>query len=236
MASKMKDLATNFVKLDRFDGGNFRRWQKKVHFLLTTLNVAYVLTQEVPQEVENETVAQSRARLKHENDNFICHGHILNAMEDTLFDTYLHVTSAKELWEMLESRYMKKDVTSNKFIVSQFNSYMMKDNRSVMEQFHEIERLLGHFKQHNMNMDESIVVSSIVDKLPHSWKDFKHSLKHKKEDISLEELANNFRVEEEFRKQEDTKKQHVSSVNVVETRESSKAQSKKIKGKPNKQN
>lgn len=158
MASTLKDMATNFVKLDRFDGGNFRRWQKKVHFLLTTLNVAYVLTQGKPQEAENETVAQARARAKHENDDYICRGHILNAIEDTLFDTYQYVSNAMELWEMLESRYMREDATSKKFIVTQFNSYMMKDNRSVMEQFHEIERILGHFKQHNLHMDESIIV------------------------------------------------------------------------------
>ena len=43
---------------------------------------------------------------------------------------------------------------------------------------------------HNMNMDEPIIVSSIIDKLSSSWKDFRHSLKHKKEDLSLQELAN----------------------------------------------
>ena len=51
---------------------------------------------------------------------------------------------------------------------------------------------------HNINMDETIIVSSIIDKLPTSWKDFKHSLKHKKEDLSFEELANSLRIEEEF--------------------------------------
>ena len=65
-----------------------------------------------------------------------------------------------------------------------------------------------------MNMDEHIIVSSIIDKLPPSWKDFKDSLKHKKEDLSLEELANSLRIEEEFRKQENTKL--LSSVNLVE--------------------
>ena len=53
---------------------------------------------------------------------------------------------------------------------------------------------------HNMNIDKPIIVSSIMDKLPPSWKDFKHSLKHKKDDLSLEELANSFRIEEEFHK------------------------------------
>ena len=109
---------------------------------------------------------------------------------------------------------MREDATSKKFLVSEFNSYVMSDSRSVMEQFHELERILGNFRQYNMYMDETIVVSSIIDKLSLSWKDFKHSLKHKKEDLSIEDLAKSLRVEEEFRRQEESKNR---VVHVVET-------------------
>ena len=80
---------------------------------------------------------------------------------------------------------MKEDAASKKFLVSQFNSYQIREDRSITEQFNELERILGHFKMHNMNMDETIIVSSIIDKLPTSWTDFKHSLKYKKEDFLL---------------------------------------------------
>lgn len=55
--------------------------------------------------------------------------------------------------------------TSKKFIVSRFNDYKMVNGRSIMEQFYELERILNHFTQHNMHMDESIVASSIIKKL-----------------------------------------------------------------------
>ena len=58
MASSLRDLATNIVKLERFDGENFMRWQKKMHFLLTTIQVAYVLTSDPPREHNDETVEQ----------------------------------------------------------------------------------------------------------------------------------------------------------------------------------
>ncbi len=76
----------------------------------------------------------------------------------------------------------------------------MVDGRSVIEQLHELEHILNTFVQRNMNMDKVIIVSSIIDKLPPSWRDFKRSWKHKKEDISFEDVANHFRVEEEYRK------------------------------------
>nr|GEZ81906.1 putative zinc finger, CCHC-type [Tanacetum cinerariifolium] len=51
-------------------------------------------------------------------------------------------------------------------------------------------------------MDESISVSSIIDKLPPSWKDFKHTLKHGKDDMSLVELGSHLRIEESLRAQD----------------------------------
>ncbi|KAL0325009.1 UNVERIFIED_CONTAM: Retrovirus-related Pol polyprotein from transposon TNT 1-94 [Sesamum radiatum] len=53
MAESVKDMTTKFSKLDKFEGVDFRRWQKNMHFLLTTLKVVYV---------EDETVEQTRRR------------------------------------------------------------------------------------------------------------------------------------------------------------------------------
>ena len=42
MAS-LKMMNQEFVKVDRFDGINFTRWQDKMIFLLTALKVSYLL-------------------------------------------------------------------------------------------------------------------------------------------------------------------------------------------------
>ncbi|GJU95730.1 zinc finger, CCHC-type containing protein [Tanacetum coccineum] len=52
----VKDMTTNFGKLDKFKGHDFRRWQKKMHFLLTTLKVVYVLTTLMLELMEDYTV------------------------------------------------------------------------------------------------------------------------------------------------------------------------------------
>ncbi|GJS20614.1 hypothetical protein Tco_0449246 [Tanacetum coccineum] len=52
----VKEMTTNFGKLDKFEGHDFRRWQKKMHFLLTTLKVVYVLTTPMPELMEDDTV------------------------------------------------------------------------------------------------------------------------------------------------------------------------------------
>nr|GEU52297.1 zinc finger, CCHC-type [Tanacetum cinerariifolium] len=135
----------------------------------------------MPKLLEDATVEAIRIRAKWENDDYICRGHILNGMSDSLFDVYTNVESAKELWDSLESKYMAEDSSNKKFLVSNFNNYKMVDSRPVMKQYNELLRIFGQYTQHGLKMDESISVSSIIDKLPPSWKDFKHTLKHGKE-------------------------------------------------------
>nr|KAJ0212594.1 hypothetical protein LSAT_V11C400219000 [Lactuca sativa] len=122
--------------------------------------------------------------------------------------------------------------------------YNMIDSRPVMEQFHEMLRILGQFAQHNLKMDEAISVAVIIDKLPPSWKDFKYNLKHNKEELTLTQLGSYLRIEESIRTQEldnnPKGKNQVgsSSLNMVEG-ESSKNPKKsngkrKFKGKDDK--
>ncbi|GKB43788.1 hypothetical protein Tco_0888730 [Tanacetum coccineum] len=95
-----------------------------------------------------------------------------------------------------EAKYMAEDASSKKFLVSNFTNYKMTESRLVMEQYNELLGILGRFTQHKMNMDEAIQVSCIIDKLPPSWKDFKHTLKHNKEELTLVELGNHLHIEE----------------------------------------
>nr|GEW63236.1 zinc finger, CCHC-type [Tanacetum cinerariifolium] len=184
-----ENMTTNFEKLDKFEGHDFRRWQKKMHLFLTTLKVVYVLTTPMSKLMEDATVEAIKIRAKWENDDYICRGHILNGLSDSLFDVYTNVESAKESWDSLESKYMAEDSSSKKFLVCNFNNYKMVDSRPVMAQYNELLRILRQYTQHGLKMDESIFVSSIIDKLPPSWNNFKHTLKHGKDDLSLVQRA-----------------------------------------------
>ncbi|GJV12661.1 xylulose kinase-1 [Tanacetum coccineum] len=59
--------------------------------------------------------------------------------------------------------------------------------------------LVSNFNNYKM------VDSSIIDKLPPSWKDFKHTLKHNKDELSLVQLGSHFRIEETLRAEESGK-------------------------------
>nr|GEY08221.1 zinc finger, CCHC-type [Tanacetum cinerariifolium] len=124
---------------------------------------------------------------------------------DGRFNSGSNKDKGKELWDSLESKYMTEDSSNKKFLISNFNNYKMVDSRPVMEQYNELLRILGQYTQHGLKMDESISVSSIIDKLSPSWKDFKHTLKHGKDDLSLVQLGSHLRIEESLMAQDSDK-------------------------------
>ncbi|GJV99348.1 zinc finger, CCHC-type containing protein [Tanacetum coccineum] len=114
----MKNMASNFAKLDKFEWVDFRRWQKKMHFLLSSMSVVYVLTTPILEDGENATMKHIRRRNKWENDDYVYRGLILNGMSNPLFYIYQNVESSKELWDSLEAKYIAQDASSKKLLDS----------------------------------------------------------------------------------------------------------------------
>nr|GEW73358.1 zinc finger, CCHC-type [Tanacetum cinerariifolium] len=96
----------------------------------------------------------------------------------------------------------------------------------ILNDYNELLGILGRFTQHKMNMDEPIQVSYIIDKLPPSWKDFKHTLKHLKEELTLVQLGSHLCIEESIGMHDSDKPKGnnvfgLSVVNMVEHKNSS---------------
>ncbi|GKD63763.1 hypothetical protein Tco_1305871 [Tanacetum coccineum] len=70
-ATTMKHIASNFAKLDKFEGVDFKRWQKKMHFLLSSMSVVYVLATPMPEDGGDfPTMEQVKKRAKWDNDDY----------------------------------------------------------------------------------------------------------------------------------------------------------------------
>ncbi|WP_265645613.1 hypothetical protein, partial [Escherichia coli] len=53
-----------------------------------------------------------------------------------------------------------------------------------------------------MELSESFQVACIIEKLPPAWKDFKNYLKHKRKEMSIEDIIVRLRIEEDNRRSE----------------------------------
>ena len=233
-SESIKVMNQDMVKLDRFDGNNFSRWQDKMMFLLTALKISYILNPNLqpiedpkpsadgkqPTEEEIEEIKKQKA--KREEDEVLCRGHILNTLSDRLYDLFTRIKSAREIWNALEFKYKAEEEGTNKYLIAKYLEYKMVDDKSVLEQVHELEVLVNKIHVLKIVLPESFQVAAIIAKLPSTWKDYSKKLMHKTEDISLEQLQKNLRIEEESRIRDSKNSvQSDCKVHTVEKNESS---------------
>jgi hypothetical protein len=87
--------------------------------------------------------------------------------------------------------------------MEQFLDYRMVENCSVVEQVHKIhtlaKELINYSKKNPCVLPNKFVAGSIITKLPPSWKDFATSLKHKRQEFTINELINTLDDEEKAR-------------------------------------
>lgn len=169
-------------------------------FYLTTLNLANVVTETVPKaEGDNIPAETLNAISAWQHNDFLCRNYILNALDDSLYDVYAVFTTAKELWESLEKKYKTEDAGSKKFVVGKFLDFKMMDSKPVVNQVEDLQKIIHDILAEGMKISDSFQVASIIEKLPPSWKDFKSYLKHKRKEMTLEDLILRLRIEEDNR-------------------------------------
>ena len=117
-------------------------------------------------------------------------------MTNVLFDLFINNKSAKSIWEILEKKYGSDDAGKKKYVTGKWLQFKIVDDKPVMEQFHEYENLVADILAENMKMCEVLQANVLIEKLPDSWSNYRNHLKHKKKDMTLEELIGHMKIEE----------------------------------------
>ncbi|KAL6314809.1 hypothetical protein AAG906_027160 [Vitis piasezkii] len=101
----------DLVRLDRFDGSNFTRWQDKVRFLLTALKIFYIL---------DPTLAPLRNQRKMTHLKW-------------LYDLYTNTNSMREIWEALENKYKAEEKVGKvtKRILHKSEDYSLEEIQNI---------------------------------------------------------------------------------------------------------
>ncbi|GKE39043.1 hypothetical protein Tco_1462448, partial [Tanacetum coccineum] len=150
-------MANHAERPEKFNGQNFKRWQQKMYFYLTTLGLTRFLKEIVPQ-VEPPTEGQSsnaqavQAVEAWKHSDFLCHNYVLNGLIDPLYNVYCKTTIAKELWESLERKYKTEDAGTKKFVVARFLDYKMVYSKNVISQVQDLQH-----KRKEMSVEDLVV-------------------------------------------------------------------------------
>ncbi|KAI3773047.1 hypothetical protein L6452_04245 [Arctium lappa] len=226
-------MANHAEKPEKFSGLNFKRWKQKMFFYLTILNLARFLTETAPQLSGGEADVQSVSAVEAwKHSEFLCRNYVLNGLVDALYNVYCKVTTAKELWESLDRKYKTEDAGTKKHVVARFLDFKMVDSKTVMSQVQDLQVIMHDILAEGMVMSEAFQVAAMIEKLPPGWVDFKNYLKHKRKEMSVEDLVVRLRIEEDNRIALKGGYASSSKANVVEVGQPSKAKAKNIdKGK-----
>ncbi|PKI46841.1 hypothetical protein CRG98_032779 [Punica granatum] len=93
---------------------------------------------------------------------------------------------------------------------------------TVMSQVQEFQVLLHETQAEGMALSESFQVAVVIEKLPPGWKDVKNYLKHKRKEMTIEDLVVKLQIEEDNKNSGKDLIHPAAKVNVMEQGQSSK--------------
>ncbi|XP_022883910.1 uncharacterized protein LOC111400757 [Olea europaea var. sylvestris] len=95
-------------KPKKFTGVDFKRWQQKMLFYLTTLNLVKILKEDAPTVEEKETDSQKRAAFDAwSHSDFLCRNYILNCLDNTLYNVVAIIEKLPPMWKDFKN-YLKR--------------------------------------------------------------------------------------------------------------------------------
>ncbi|KAK3130497.1 hypothetical protein QOZ80_6BG0494210 [Eleusine coracana subsp. coracana] len=177
------------LRLEKFTGMHFKRWQVKVTLWFTAMNVFWVST----SKPESDLTADQEKGYSEANTIFL--GAVIGVLIDRLQDVYIHHTVAKELWNALTADYGGSDAGTKLYVIEQYHDYKMVDGKSDVAQAHEIQCIVKELKLLKIVIPEKLVARGMIAKLPLSWRDFATTLKHKRTNISVSDLIVSLDIE-----------------------------------------
>ncbi|PHT62167.1 hypothetical protein T459_33980 [Capsicum annuum] len=103
----------------KFAGIDFKKWQQKMFFYLTTLCLQRFTIEEAPEVPEGTSEKKCFMIVETwKHSDFFCRNYILSGLQDDLYNVYSRTKTTKELWGALERKYKAKDAETKKFFVA----------------------------------------------------------------------------------------------------------------------
>ena len=85
---------------------------------------------------------------------------------------YIDKTEAKTLWDALVAKYDATDAGNELYLIESFHYYRMVNNRSVVEQAHEVQCIVKDHDLLKCLIPDKFVASCIIAKLPSTWRNY----------------------------------------------------------------
>ncbi|XP_077228609.1 uncharacterized protein LOC143861593 [Tasmannia lanceolata] len=199
----VKTQVQNVERLEQFNGLNYKHWSLKIFYQLTIAKVAYVLSTAYPHNQSGESISElNNGQKKWLEDDYICQFTILQAMTNSLFNVFHKHSTAYELWAAIQRRYVNEDAGNKSFLVNKYVEFKMVDSKPIIDQVNELNDIATECADAGESISETFQVSTLIGKLPSSWKDYQKRLKHERKYLNLDKLVQHIQIENKARNRE----------------------------------
>ncbi|KAK1558124.1 hypothetical protein QYE76_016361 [Lolium multiflorum] len=134
-----------------FDGMHYKRWRTKAVLWFTNLG-CFSATDARP---EGPLSAEEQG--KFEKVDAMFKAALFSILGDNIVDPYMAFDHGKDAWDALEAKFGVSDAGTELYVMEQYYDYRMTDERSVVEQAHEIQSLAKELEQFKCTLPDKFV-------------------------------------------------------------------------------
>jgi hypothetical protein len=93
-------------------------------------------------------------------------GAIISVLGENIVDSYMSITTGKDMWDALEAKFGISDIGSELYVMEQLFDYKMTDESGIVEQAYEIQSIAKEHKQFTCMLPDKFIAGGIIVKLP----------------------------------------------------------------------
>ncbi|KAK1680917.1 hypothetical protein QYE76_041765 [Lolium multiflorum] len=134
-----------------FDGMHYKRWRTKAVLWFTNLG-CFSATDARP-----EGPLSAEEQEKFEKVDAMFKAALFSILGDNIVDPYMAFDHGKDAWDALEAKFGVSDAGTELYVMEQYYDYRMTDERSVVEQAHEIQSLAKELEQFKCTLPDKFV-------------------------------------------------------------------------------
>ena len=93
---------------------------------------------------------------------------ILSTISNELFYIYCQFRVAKEIWDIMNKKYILEDVGTKKYAIGNFRNFQMTEDIDVSSQIHNYHMFINDLAIEDIKLPEPFLVGYLVETFPKS--------------------------------------------------------------------
>ncbi|KAF3786515.1 hypothetical protein EJ110_NYTH11733 [Nymphaea thermarum] len=180
--------ASELAKTEKLNGTNFHAWKRRIMLTLTLERLIYVISQPFPTLGDKPTDEEKSAYDSFTSDDLMAKTIMLTFMEDDQIRVFEDCPTAKEMFDVIASKYNTMTAMHIQLLQEQYNSYRMKESDNVMDHVNKMFVMAKDLAVVGNVISDNMQISTILNILPPSWEMAVTALSVQFDNLTLEKL------------------------------------------------